>query len=523
MRRLRTADWLFALAWVAALLPAITYLRGLQWPCDVDGFRDIAMAQGIADGRWFGDPLYRGEAVWYTPLVPAAIALTSVVATVPIPRAYVLTGLWLNGLVPFAFFLCARRLIGSTPALAASVLYLFLPARPEMWAAGTYSPWAFPAITAQLPFFLGVFAWAHSLDRPTTARLLLAGMLLALTALAHGAPAVVLAGIVALTSISSALRRIDGIDTTARTKGVAMTAGTSILLVLPFLWPLAVRYGFHVRNRAPATWTEDAAKPEVLLATGLSPAAVPGWAVVFAGAWWIRRHASGAARLLSLAWPLAILAGYTLAILSRTYPAVPALVPPHHYVDLMRSFGAILAGCGVVAAVEVVTNWCHRMRLSIAPDALALPAIVVIAGLLYPQYLHRDAFKRAQSFSRGYEGMPEREVYRWIRANTDPGAVFVASDDDGLRIVGPAGRAVITVDHFFSNPYVEHSERANARDRMVEALIKGDAPHFEKDRRAFNVTHVLARGDEAETMMARSSALLTPLFRHDVLTVFAVR
>ena len=33
---------------------------------------------------------------------------------------YVATGIWLKGLIPVAFFACARRLLGTWPALAAT-------------------------------------------------------------------------------------------------------------------------------------------------------------------------------------------------------------------------------------------------------------------------------------------------------------------------------------------------------------------------------------------------------------------
>ena len=48
--------------------------RGLSWPPDVDLYRDIAQAQTMADGALLADPFYRGEAVWYNPLVPGLVA-----------------------------------------------------------------------------------------------------------------------------------------------------------------------------------------------------------------------------------------------------------------------------------------------------------------------------------------------------------------------------------------------------------------------------------------------------------------
>jgi hypothetical protein len=81
--RTRPADWIFALAWLAAIVPAIVYLRDLRWPCDVDGMRELAIAESIVRGRWFVDPLYAGEAPWYPPLVAASLHSEAVAALNP--------------------------------------------------------------------------------------------------------------------------------------------------------------------------------------------------------------------------------------------------------------------------------------------------------------------------------------------------------------------------------------------------------------------------------------------------------
>ncbi|HTM05511.1 MAG TPA: hypothetical protein VL173_18505, partial [Vicinamibacterales bacterium] len=500
MRRIRIADWIFVLVWLAALAPAIVYLRDLQWPCDVDGLRDLASAQRIADGHWRGDPMYAGEAAWYTPLVPAAIALTSGVGRVTIPRAYVLTGLWLNGLVPLAFFLCARKLLGSTAALAATVMFLFLPPHPEMWTAGTYSPWVFPAISAQLPFFLALLVWTRALETPTPVRLITSGALLALTFLAHAAPAFVLAGIVTLSTLATVVRPLAGVRASVRAAGLLAVAGTSVVFALPFLLPLWTRYRLHVINRAPATWSDPAASPTALVHVAFSQSAIPHWILAAAGLWWISRPVSAAARRVLLAWPVAAAAGYTVTVLSETRAAVPAIVPAYHFTYLFRSFEATLTGCGIVAIAEAATLLLTRSRIRIPSPAVAIVAALGVAASLYPQYLRREGFERAHNFSAAAEKLPELEVYRWIRAHVGPGAVFVASERDALGIVGPAGDSAISVDQLFANPYVDPAIRGGALTRMRAALTAGDWQQFEPDRIRFHVTHVLARDDEAVAM-----------------------
>lgn len=46
----RPAVALALLVWAAAVAPGIWHLRTTSWPYDLDGFRDIATAQSLADG-----------------------------------------------------------------------------------------------------------------------------------------------------------------------------------------------------------------------------------------------------------------------------------------------------------------------------------------------------------------------------------------------------------------------------------------------------------------------------------------
>jgi len=520
--RTRPADWIFALAWIAAIVPAIVYLRHLQWPCDIDGVRELAIAEAIVRGHWLSDPIYAGEAPWYPPLVAASVALTSVAAHVEMSRAYVLAGLWLNGLIPLVYFLFVRRVLGSAGALAATVFFLFLPAHPQMWAGGTYSPWVFPGITAQVPFFASMLVWAHALERPGTPWLLAAGVLLGITFLSHGAPALVLAGVVAFTTLATVLWPVGEVSPLSRIKGMLTVAGTSFVVSLPFLLPIWMRYRFHVINRRPATWIDPEGQPAALLQAALSWPALPHWVLAAAGVWWVRRHVSATGQRLLLAWPVALAVGYALSVASQTIEAMPALAPAYHFTYLVRSFEATLAGCGIMGAAELATGQLRRWRIEIPTTVAAVIASVALAAALYPQYLRREAFERAGNFSAGTQGTPELEMYRWIRAHVAPGAVILAAERDALGVVAPAGRSVISVDQLFANPYVDPVVRGQALNRMLEALAAGDRQRFAADAGPYRVTHVLARGNEADAIAERNSMMLTPLVRFDTMTLFAV-
>ena len=56
------ANWILATIIVAAMVPGLVALRGLEWPSDPDGFRDLAIAQAIQDGRGLADLTMRASA-----------------------------------------------------------------------------------------------------------------------------------------------------------------------------------------------------------------------------------------------------------------------------------------------------------------------------------------------------------------------------------------------------------------------------------------------------------------------------
>jgi hypothetical protein len=121
---------------VAAAAPAIRATSHLVWPPDYDILRDIAAAQTIRDGKWGTDPYYANEVAWYNPLIPATMALGSVLFDVSVPEMFTRSGAWINILNPLMFFACATTLIGIEAALVATAAFLFYHAIPRFGPRG---------------------------------------------------------------------------------------------------------------------------------------------------------------------------------------------------------------------------------------------------------------------------------------------------------------------------------------------------------------------------------------------------
>ena len=125
---------------LAAFALAVRATVGLEWPCEIDFFRDLGAAQTWLDGRAGTDPAYLGEVNWYNPLQPAIFAGLATVTGLPLPRLYAQAGPYLNLLGPFAFYLW--------PVNSSDV--------GRQWL-----PWAHTCSSATRPFRLGIRPPTH--------------------------------------------------------------------------------------------------------------------------------------------------------------------------------------------------------------------------------------------------------------------------------------------------------------------------------------------------------------------------
>ena len=532
----------FCVIWAAAIAPGILATRGLQWPTDQDNFRDIAAAQSLLDRHAIVDPFYAHEAAWYSPLVPALVALTASISHAPVPRAFVTLGPWLNALVPLVLFLAASALVGESSALLAVTLFLFAQAAPPPWASSSYSPWLFPSVTAQALGFAAIATCLGNLKRPTVFRALTLGILLGVTFLAHPAPAVVGATVVTLTALATGLERraalsgppsVAGLKaprydrTASRAIAFVVTVASAALVVAPLLVPMAARYGFRVLNDEPARWLYGVAEPAAIAAACRDHAGLTVLLAVLvsAGAYRVWSLRDRSARHVLVAWGIAAACLFAYALIAERDLRLPALVPVFHFYFALQVWLAILCGAGLATLIAFGSRALPWRRSGLAGTLGCVIAALAIAALRYPDYLRRPAFTTAAEGPRG-EGAQRKEdrAYAWLRRYTGESDVFLASDRDALTVVGPAGRHVVCVGPSYASPYVDAARRASARDRMFDALAAADRAAFSVLAREFEVTYIVTRASDEPALehALRDDAWLQPAFETGDTKIFRV-
>ena len=293
----------------------------------------------------------------------------------------------------------------------------------------------------------------------------------------------------------------------------------AIAVSLPFLLPLALQYGLRVVNRVPGTWIHEATQPEAIVAGLSRPGAWLHLALVALGLWWIANRVRATPKIVLTAWPVVAAFLYGYSVLAQRFEW-PAIVPAYHFYFMLRGWKWVVFGCGLIAVVDVVVRrWNARGRHPIPAEAAYAGIVILLAAAVYPRYLGREAFKNARTLSQQLAVDEERGVHGWMREHTDPTSVFLASDNDALTLVGPAGRSVVCVASSFSNPYVDHMVRATARDRMFHALVDGDGEAFDaiatRVRRHPRSGARSAGGQLASASRARTRGFLGG-FRHRV-------
>ncbi len=503
---------------LVALVGGLRATRGLAVPPEVDLYRDAGAAQSMLDGRLGEDPMYPGERSWYTPLVPAVIAVISAATDASPIHVYARAGAVLNLLAPIGFFLLARLLFGRWLAVACLASFLFL-GDPGLntWSQATYTPWLWPVHFVQGVFYLAAAAWVHGLRSGRRIWDISAGLLLGLTFLGHVAPAAILSGAVALVTAHTLVT--GAAEARRRHLERLLTIGAlSLLAALPLLAPLAGAYGLHTVNPVPARFGGQSERSmlEALFSARFLIAGVGAVAL-----WRRPDWARPGARVVMAALLTVVMALLVYEAFADSKTAWPMLVPTFHFFFYFTALASLLFGLGMYAIARLVV----RQERWQQPAAVA--AAVALGLVLYPHFLRADSQSKWRARAQAFEADTDLGITsRFARTQAGASDVFLTDDRHAMYAVVPAGRHVVCVPDTMSNPYVDHEQRVRDRAAMYGAMRSGDETAFRTLAQRYGVTYVVAAGSANEDCCAAPAS--TPLFLEavlaaDGLTIYRVR
>jgi hypothetical protein len=459
----------------------------LEWPYDDDLFRDVAFAQTIIHGHFPADAYYAGEQNWYNPLGPAIIGGIARLFALQSIEVYAHYGAIIALVVPLAIFVLAVALFGRWAGLASLFSFLFLgPNDVPSWAAPSYSPWLFANLLSLLPFALTVTVALRSRASGRYSVWAACGVLLGVTFLAHTAAAIVVGAVVLVLAWEHGK-----IGVAAIRWGLVLVS--ALIASAPLLATILWHYGLQIKNTAPQDfyWYEtDLHRISELVWGALNV----GNAIALGGFVMLcRSRAMRAARDTLIAWlgACTIMLAYCYARQAWPEAHLPGLVPPFHWLFLLRLARSLLLGYGLYCAVGAIASLLDRSRRLPAPIALLL-AFGIILPFQIGKFAGRFDFNQARNHSLQYTAFPGfRETIEWLRRETPSDTIVLAQPHDALIMLGAAGRKTVLVDRFFSNPYVAHEPRAAAADDMAGNLANHQRDTFLQMAAKNGVSYVL--------------------------------
>jgi hypothetical protein len=495
------------LACAVAGTEGIRATRDLQWPPGQDLSRDIAAAESIRNGHPLSDPAYEGEWLWYNPLVPAIVAGTSSVLKAPTHRVYARLGAYANLIAPVGLFVLLAVLFDAWVALFAVVGLLFLvPAGEPAWLCATYSPWLLPVHFVQGLFYFALLAVWQAWRKSTISAACLAGALAGLVLLGHTAPFLILTGAIGIgvLTLTGGLASGEGTRSNiVRLSSLLWFALVASIVSAPYLASILGHYHAHVLNGSPSSWVPPELSAEGLpryLSDLLTPTLVGFVAAVGLVGLMSRLRQKENQLILTAAASAFLWFVYSCVVVyaGKSGWPLPTIVPSFHFLYYLRAFESVLFGLGVAEIVHAAV-WALR-KAGVEPVSsigytLASIVLLIWVGTRIDDYRLRSdlGYQRAAALIN-FKDPDLFGLYQFIRNSTAPSDVFLSADNVGLSVVAVAGRKVVALDRFFSNPFVDWAQRSRDRDQMQALLADGDGPGFMALASRYHVRYAITVG-----------------------------
>ena len=507
----RLRGWSAAVvALVAIGLAGVAFMQNravahdLLWPGFDVQYRELASAQTLLDQGYGRDADYAHEHVWYNPMAAWIIAGASRISGVAAPTVVNRIGPYVNLAAPVALFLLTAVLFDGFAAVATLGVFVFIIGTEfPFYDSAAYSPWFAPESFGQAWLYL-LLAAAYRAFRPAASFGWSAacGALLGLAFLTHTAPALLGGAVIITLGVLDMREPGAGRGSLAR---VAVALGVAFLVSLPFGFEILWLYHLKIVNQFPSLSPSnllDLNELPALAATIAMPTAVAATALIMRAR---KRFDPGLRVLIALFGVIAaLLAAHVVRLLlGKVGVHLPPIVPALHFFFYFMAVVAIGIGVGIRDASSAIVRWIARGRRmplndgAIAGGFLACAVTVLLVAAAYPRYLQREDFTNIRKEAVELNERFPADVVAWIRANSSPDDVFLCTDDASMYIVPPAGRKVVAINRYFSNPYVDWATRDRDRTRMFEQLKQRDIDGFRALAARYDVRFVLLTRDKS--------------------------
>lgn len=531
-----TQYWIACIVMIlAAMVQCYRTVHDLHWASEPDFDRDIAYIRTALNGHYGQDANYAGEYMWYNPLLFLSETLIVKLTGLPINIVVARAGAFLNILGPVFFFLMVAKLFDYKAALAALLSFLFLAAgNLPCWGGATYSPWLISDSFVQFLFYINIILCYQAYSTQEMRWFILLGASIGVTFLGHSAPTILIILIMVVLQSQNIVSAIKQKQYKAITRYVlqgVITAIPFLLCAFPFLYFVWGKYDFHFVNRAilecaPGIFArkESAKLLEANITFSLLIAVIGLY-------WFYKKYRNKLVRRIIFSWLVITVVMYlyesavpTIDRLAKIH--LPDTIPAFHYFFYLKVLQSVFFAFGFICILQQLSVWlikyAKRKIYFTHSTGLFVGAVVLYAIIYYPIYIHRADFSeaRAEAIAKGKEN-DKIEIYHFIEKNVPLNNVLLCEHDLSLFPVMPTAIKMVSVETFFSNPYISYDRREADRDSMLSYLSNFRPANAGKLFNNYKVSVVLLTNKDYAKYKTPSFATNKVLFRNDSFTLMS--
>ncbi|WP_295676564.1 hypothetical protein [uncultured Mucilaginibacter sp.] len=526
----------FVLMLIAAFIQCYKTIHDLHWANEPDFDRDIAYIRSTLDGHYGQDPNMTGQYMWYNPMLFLLETLVVKLTGLPINIVVARAGAFINIISPIAFFFMVVKLFDYKVALPALLCFFFLVnGNLPCWGGATYSPWLLSDTFSQFTFYITIFFCYKAFAEQKLFWFIIFGASLGITFLGHSAPVFIIILIMICIQGRKVIEAFWTKDYSAIGKyflqGIYAVV-PFIIFAFPFLYYVFGKYHLHFINHetlecAPGIfarrYTLDLLKQNVTFSLIIS---------VIGMIWFYKKFDQPILQKIVWHWFFICLGMYIYESAVPTldhmlHITLPDTIPAFHYFFYLKALQSIFFGFGfiflltwLVGRLKGLKEGNPKLKL---PDTLVIICVLLYALIYYPIYSSRYDFTelRAQAIEKGKQS-DKIAVYNFISKNIPLDHVLLCEHGLSLFPVMPTAIKMVSIETFFSNPYVSYEERENDRNEMLSYLTNGGITDY-KLFSDYNVSDILLSNDDFKKYKYPSFALSTVIFKNNSYTILSFK
>lgn len=529
-----TKYWLACIVMLLiAMVQCYKTVHDLHWASEPDFDRDIAYIRTTLNGHYGADANYVGQYMWYNPFLFLSETLVVKLTGLPINIVVARSGAFLNILGPIAFFLMAIKLFDIKTALAALLSFLFLATgNLPCWGAPTYSPWLISDSFVQFLFYINVILCYQAFSTQQMRWFILLGASIGITFLGHSAPTIIIILILIILQaqkvISATINKDFKAVGTYLLQGVA-TAVPFLICAYPFLYFVWGKYNFHFLNHAILECAPGIFERKNTIALIKTNITFSLLIAIIGAVWFYREYSNKLIRQIITSWLFitVIMYVYESAVptIDRLYNInLPDTIPAFHYFFYLKTlqsiffaFGFIFLLTWLIKKISVISKGKIQPVLS---TNLFICVILIYVVAYFPIYYKRTDFSelRAAAIAKGNQ-KDKVEVYDFITKNVPLTNVLLCEHDLSLFPAMPTAIKMVSVETYFSNPYVSYEQRESDRNQMLAYLSTSAPATAEKLFSNYNVSMVLLTNKDFAKFKSPAFADNKVIFRNNSYTL----